>query len=93
MTGSKCCSYFTFTAKDDCSWEDKVSSMLADKFQGNEDTRYGKAAEPQSLEKYMQMSNNIVTKFGLVVNPLVPWLGYSLDSVVFKSGWKPSHPD
>ncbi|CAN7976848.1 unnamed protein product, partial [Ixodes persulcatus] len=85
ITGSKCRSYFTFTPKDNRSWEDKVSSMLEDKFQGNEDTRYGKAAEPQALEKYMQLPNNIVTKLGLVVHPLVPWLGYSPDGIVFKS--------
>ncbi|CAN8002354.1 unnamed protein product, partial [Ixodes hexagonus] len=85
ITGSKCRSYFTFTPKDDRSWEDKVSSMLEDKFRGNEDTRYGKAAEPQALEKYMQLSNSIVTKLGLVVHPLVPWLGYSPDGIVFKS--------
>ncbi|CAN7938883.1 unnamed protein product [Ixodes hexagonus] len=35
ITGSKCLSYFTFTPKDDRSWEDKVSSMLEDKFKGN----------------------------------------------------------
>lgn len=51
--------------------------MLESRFSGNDATRYGKSCEGQAFQEYTRLTNNTVTKLGLVVNPLVPWLGYS----------------
>lgn len=71
ITGSKCHEYFTFVPKENSSWEEKISAMMADTFRGNDATRYGKES---------------VTQVGFCVHPLLPWLGYSPDGVIFKEG-------
>lgn len=86
ITGSKCHEYFTFVPKDNRSWEEKVSSMMADTFRGNEATRYGKESEAEAIATYESLMNNNVTQVGLCVHPSLPWLGYSPDGVIFKEG-------
>lgn len=49
-------------------------------------TRYGKACEKPALEEYALNRGEVVSTMGLVVNPMVPWLGFSPDGIVFKHG-------
>lgn len=63
-----------------------MSTMLESRFCGNETTRYRKRCEGNAIQEYTRLTTNTVTRLGLVVNPLVPRLGYSLDGVVFRDG-------
>lgn len=86
ITGSTCRAYFTYIPKNGRTREDKVATMLGSRFSGNDATMYGKSCEGPALREYTRLTTNNVTKLGLVVNPLVPWLGYSPDGVVFRDG-------
>ncbi|KAH9383240.1 hypothetical protein HPB48_024357 [Haemaphysalis longicornis] len=66
--------------------EEKISAMMADTFRGNDATRYGKESEPEATATYENLMANEVTQVGFYVHPLLPWLGYSPDGVIFKEG-------
>ncbi|CAN7990449.1 unnamed protein product [Ixodes hexagonus] len=87
ITGCICRGLYTFEPWDEGECEGKIERLLSGrKFKGNSATAYGKASEPTALEKYQAMTGNVPEKFGLVVNPSVPWLGYSPDAVVMNNG-------
>lgn len=84
ITGSTCRAYFTYVPKTGRTWEEKVANMLDSRFSGNDATRYGESCEGLALQEYARLTDKAVTKLGLMVNPLLPWLGYSPDGVVFR---------
>ncbi|CAN8014222.1 unnamed protein product [Ixodes persulcatus] len=87
ITGSICRGLFTFEPLDEAEWKFKIENLLSGrKFKGNKATAYGKASEPAALEMYEARTGNAPERFGLVVNPSIPWLGYSPDGVVMKDG-------
>lgn len=89
ITGSICHAYYTFVPRDDRTWDQKVSAMLGYSFRGNAATRYGKESEDHALKEYTDRTGNAVVRLGVVVNPLVPWLGYSPDGISFRDGRPP----
>ncbi|KAH9379346.1 hypothetical protein HPB48_013203 [Haemaphysalis longicornis] len=66
ITGSKCHEYFTFVPKENRSWEEKISAMMADTFRGNDATRYGKESEPEATATYENLMANEVTQVGFL---------------------------
>ncbi|KAM7312220.1 uncharacterized protein ISCGN_009125 [Ixodes scapularis] len=86
ITASRCRAYFTFLPTEHRSWAEKVQLMYCESFRGNKATRHGKRCEGPALEKYTEMTGSSVRRFGLVVNPLVPWLGCSPDGVAEANG-------
>ncbi|CAN7983520.1 unnamed protein product [Ixodes hexagonus] len=86
ITASRCRAYFTFLPTEQRSWAEKVQLMYCESFQGNKATRHGKRCEGPALEKYTKMTGSSIRMFGLVVNPLVPWLGCSPDGVAEANG-------
>lgn len=59
--------------------------MLTNNFQGNAATRHGKSCEKLALQEYQQKTGEEVSVLGLVINPAVPWLGFSPDGIVFRA--------
>ncbi|XP_075536681.1 uncharacterized protein LOC142571884 [Dermacentor variabilis] len=86
ITGSKCHTLYRFVPSPTNSWQNKIEKLLMQNFQGNDATRYGKACEKPALEEYALKTGNAVSTVGLVVNPIVPWLGFSPDGIVFRHG-------
>ncbi|KAH9371109.1 hypothetical protein HPB48_015674 [Haemaphysalis longicornis] len=86
ITGSKCHTLFRFTQSEKCTWEQKMTKLLGQNFQGNDGTRYGKTSEEPALAEYALNTVSAVSTMGLVVNAKVPWLGYSPDAIVFHNG-------
>ncbi|XP_065290814.2 uncharacterized protein [Dermacentor albipictus] len=86
ITGSKCHSLYRFLPTKECTWDQKILKYLTKTFKGNDATRYGKSCERPATEEYTRKSGNEVTALGFVINPVIPWLGFSPDGVVFKNG-------
>lgn len=86
ITGSKCHTLYRFVPSPARSWQDKIVKLLTQKFAGNDAMRYGKACEKPALEEHALNTGDAVSTVGLVVNPMVPWLGFSPDGIVFRDG-------
>lgn len=86
ITGSKCHALYRFVPHEELDWDQKIGRMLGPSFKGNDATRYGKACEKPALEEYAANAAGVVVTLGLVINPALPWLGYSPDGVVFSNG-------
>ncbi|KAJ8668901.1 hypothetical protein QAD02_000160 [Eretmocerus hayati] len=63
-------------------WPTKVSKFFTYKFSDNTATQYGTIMEPRARDWYTKTTNKDVLLAGLMVNPAVPWLGYSPDGIV-----------
>lgn len=86
ITGSKCHTLYRFVPSPEQNWQNKIMKLLTQNFGGNEATRYGKACEKPAIEEYTSITGDTVSTVGLVVNPIVPWLGFSPDGIVFRHG-------
>ncbi|XP_072145574.1 uncharacterized protein [Dermacentor andersoni] len=86
ITGSKCHSLYRFLPNEECTWDHKITKYLTKIFKVNNDTRNGKSCERPATEEYTRKTGNEVTALGFVINPVVPWLGFSPYGVVFKNG-------
>lgn len=89
ITGSRCYEVFTSGQKKDVDWSIKASRYFWPKKFSTSATRHGITNEPHARELYARHFQLNVVEFGLVVNPIHPWLGYSPDGVVFE-GDKPT---
>ncbi|KAJ8677275.1 hypothetical protein QAD02_013062 [Eretmocerus hayati] len=63
-------------------WPTKVSKFFTHKFSGNTATHYTTRMELRARDWYTKTVNKDVLLAGLMVNPAVPWLGYSPDGIV-----------
>lgn len=82
LTGSVGYQFITATNNKKTDWEDKIKRHLNNTFKGNSATRHGIFSEPKAIEVYEKLKNKKVTKPGLLINPCIPWLGYSPDGVL-----------
>ncbi|KAH6945487.1 hypothetical protein HPB50_008726 [Hyalomma asiaticum] len=86
ITGSKCHSLYRFLPSPEHGWQEKIMKLLTQNFAGNDATRHGKACEKPAIEEYASNTRDAVFTAGLVINPVVPWLGFSPDGIVFRHG-------
>ncbi|XP_028131157.2 uncharacterized protein LOC114326897 isoform X2 [Diabrotica virgifera virgifera] len=86
ITGSICYNLYTFhkNRHNDSEWFEKINKILYSSFTGNQATLYGVKTEHLAKEKYSAIFNNKIENVGLVVNPKLPWLGFSPDGIVYK---------
>lgn len=83
-----CEAYSLFTCANnrhtDANWLDKVKTYVEDSFRGNKATAWGLKTEPESRKCYEEKTKSTVLETGLMVNPSIPWLGYSPDGILPK---------
>lgn len=82
ITASNAYTYFTYARNKNADWDKKILDHLISSFQGNADTKHGLECEKDAVKVYEELTKNKVTKMGLVVNPAVPWLGFTPDGIV-----------
>lgn len=63
-------------------WDKKVYTHLNNKFQGNAATLNGVKGEQKARDLYAKETGQTVIQSGLLVNPRIPWLGYSPDGII-----------
>lgn len=63
-------------------WEKKIRNYIDNPFLGNKATEYGVNSEPKAREWYKNATKSYVLETGLMINPSIPWLGYSPDGLV-----------
>ncbi|KAJ8685879.1 hypothetical protein QAD02_021672 [Eretmocerus hayati] len=64
------------------NWNEKVRKYLTTDFKGNPATHYGSRMEPRARECYAKMVKQDVVLSGLMIDPAIPWLGFSPDGFV-----------
>lgn len=82
ITASNC--YALFTARE--KWAEKFEKLSSRRFGGSDATRFGTEHESVARGIYESKSGATVHKCGLVVPPLMPWLGCSPDGIVEQNG-------
>lgn len=86
IAGSKCHSLYRFLPSPEHGCQEKIMKLLTQNFGGNDATRHGKACEKPAIEEYASDTRDAVFTAGLMINPVVPWLGFSPDGIVFRHG-------
>lgn len=94
VTGSISYGLFTYYKNRRPNWEKRLETVFGSNFSNN-DMDAGTFYEPYALSKYvaeekLKGSNVDSMQIGIVINPLVPWLGFSADAVIYKNKelWK-----
>lgn len=82
ITASCAYSLVTYVDNKRPDWDSKIRNLLNNKFQGNESTAYGNHQEPFARRCYEKLKGVLVVETGLIINPLIPWLGCSPDGIV-----------
>ncbi|XP_026285705.1 uncharacterized protein LOC113211528 [Frankliniella occidentalis] len=89
VTGSISYALYTYYKNKNPDWGKKIESVFGSNIT-NDSMAAGTFYEPYALKKYLLDENKkgfgIVDSMqvGIVVNPLVPWLGYSADAIIYK---------
>ncbi|XP_050502458.1 uncharacterized protein LOC114339303 [Diabrotica virgifera virgifera] len=82
ITGSICYQIYTYAFNSNPNWEQKVKSIFYSTFRGNANTRYGTEQEVNALKLYNEVHDCAAKKGGFIVNPQVPWVGFSPDALL-----------
>lgn len=89
ITGSISYPLYTYykNKHSDSDWEYKLIGTYDSSFRGNDDTDRGLESEIKAKVCYEEAKGNVkVENVGILINPAVPWLGYSADGIVHVSG-------
>lgn len=91
VTGSRCYALYTYTKKKTANWEQKSQKYFYPKaFKKIVAMKHGIKYEPSARIAYEDYTGVKVTKIGLVVSEINPWLGYSPDGVTLDENGKPN---
>ncbi|KAK3918305.1 tRNA dimethylallyltransferase [Frankliniella fusca] len=82
VTGSIIYSMFTYSKNKNAKWDSKFNEMFHSTFKGNDATDKGLMYEDDARDCYTKMYSKPVAIAGIIVNPLVPWLGFSPDGII-----------
>ena len=82
ITASECYTFYTAQS----GFTEKFSRITSSKFRGSSATTYGTKKEPEARALYETVKGCKVQQCGLVVPPMMPWIGCSPDGVVESSG-------
>lgn len=82
ITASVVNQFITYVNNNDPNWDTKIYNRLNNKFQGSTAAAHGIKNEALAREEYVKRIGLKVVQSGLLVNPLLPWLGYSPDGIV-----------
>jgi len=89
ITGSKCYCLYTYSSNKKADWAKKIRGTFNSNFTGNQATLYGLVNGPVARSLYASKNKCTVVENGLFVNPLLPWLGCSVDGLVVNDEKKP----
>ncbi|KAK3920208.1 Trigger factor [Frankliniella fusca] len=90
VTGSICYELFTYYRNKNPDWNKKINAIFGPHF-SNSNMEAGNFYEPYALKKYLVEENKTCLEcidsmqVGIVINPLLPWLGFSADAIIFKN--------
>lgn len=82
ITVSTAYSFLTYIYNKYPNWDTKIKKHLDNKFEENLNTRYGTQMEPKARKCYERCTGLVVVQTGLLINLVIPWLGYSSDGIV-----------
>ena len=83
ITGSICYSLFTYANNKKADWGKKLENTFCSTFKGNENTVYGLVREEDDKEVFESKNpEKKIVRAGILIHPLVPWLGYSTDGII-----------
>ncbi|KAB0804567.1 hypothetical protein PPYR_01537, partial [Photinus pyralis] len=85
ITASRCYELFTYCNNANPNWPRKIDSLINSTFTGNAATDYGNSCESLARQVY-QCQYGQVHSTGLLINPSIPWLGFSPDGLKMHSG-------
>lgn len=85
ITASRAYSLYTYTYNKSPDWDKKIKSFLDFRGFATTSMMYGCVTEALARKCYEEKMTCTVQQLGLIVNPEVPWLGYSPDGYVAKS--------
>lgn len=74
--------FITYINNKNPDWDRKIENHLSNKFQGSASTAHGIQSEWRGREAYSVHTGLKVYQSGLLVNPNIPWLGYSPDGII-----------
>lgn len=82
LTASSGYNLYTYVKNKSPDWASKISRHLQDSFSGNSATVHGTKNEPKARELYINCTGRNVICLGFLVDPNLPWFGYSPDGIV-----------
>lgn len=82
ITASKAYNLYTYAFNKQADWSKNIKNYINDSFKGTADTRYGILMEESAFKCYERYYDISLIKAGLLVNPSIPWLGFSPDALV-----------
>lgn len=86
ITGSTCYGLFTYTNSRNPDWQKKCSSHLKPVKFKSKYTDYGRKAEAEARQLFVERIEKTVFETGLVISKENPWIGVSPNGVVFENG-------
>ena len=72
----------TYVSNKNPDCQKKIENYVNDKFKGTADTRHGTLMEEPARQCYQRMTDFTVINMGLLINPSIPWIGFSPDGIV-----------
>ena len=84
FTGSITYSQYTYSKNKAPNWPARFESVFKSSFKGTGDTDVGLMYEDDARECYSLKYSRLVANAGIIVNPLVPWLGFSPDGIIIE---------
>lgn len=89
ITGSISYELFTYYNNKNPDWDKKLTGIFDGHYKSDAMIA-GNVYEPYALDKYILEENKMQSgiesmKVGIVINPLLPWLGFSADGVICKN--------
>lgn len=82
ITGSICYGFFTYSKNENADWPKRLKSTYFSEFKGNADMYEGNSKASYQKEN----PTCSIVNCGIIINPPVPWLGYSPDGIIFVNG-------
>ena len=82
ITASCAHNFYTYVYNKNPDWNKKISDHLNNTFQGCANTVYGQRCKNKARDCYERLTGNSVTQADLLVNPKIPWIGFSPDGLL-----------
>ncbi|KAK3910138.1 Hemogen [Frankliniella fusca] len=89
MTGTKVYKLFTYSRNSDPDWPKKLKALFNSSSGCTADMLHGLQFEPHARNAYVKKTAQKVIENGILIHPELPWLGTSVDGVVFDENENP----
>ncbi|KAK3920024.1 LOW QUALITY PROTEIN: Adenylosuccinate synthetase [Frankliniella fusca] len=88
LTASSARSQYTYYSNSNADWNKRYQTLYHSTSKGDTDTINGLKYEGAARERYEDLNSYQVLETGIIVHPLIPWLGSSLDGTVMDENGK-----